>query len=203
MQKKKWSIPIWLLWTILTSISFGIGIVAVNEFLRLDTDTYLYLFFVELAVIGLFPSIGQWLFLQKQIKKSWLWMPATALGLPLGFFLFYAISLAFSLIVGILFPNSSIDLYSINGFDLFSPIGLFVTGLIIGILQWLSIGNEMKNSLKWGLISALSWGGTFLFIPLFLSLNSFTLGSAAGLIIGLISGTFVETIIIDSKKKVA
>ena len=203
MQKKKWSIPIWLLWTILTSISFGIGIVAVNEFLRLDTDTYLYLFFVELAVIGLFPSIGQWLFLQKQIKKSWLWMPATALGLPLGFFLFYAISLAFSLIVGILFPNSSIDLYSINGFDLFSPIGLFVTGLIIGILQWLSIGNEMKNSLKWGLISALSWGGTFLFILLFLSLNSFTLGSAAGLIIGLISGTFVETIIIDSKKQVA
>jgi hypothetical protein len=161
-------------------VGFGIGFTVV-AILSLNPDVYYFHYLIELGILGLFASLGQWLVLQSRLQKVWLWLPVTTLGLPLGFFL--------SDIVSIIFP---IDFLAY-------PI---VAGLLIGSLQWRVIHKSMTKSSRWILVSVLSWGIAFS-VGQYISssLESFALGIVTGLIIGAISGGFVESRLINVEDK--
>ena len=125
-------------------------------------------------------GVGQWVLLHSRVKNMWRWIPATALGLPAGI------------------------LFGFCGGTFFMSI---TVGLLTSIIQWLAIRKNLDGSLRWILISTISWAsGMTIALYLvqnylgdidFLTGNYSKIGLITGIIIGVISGGFVESAIID------
>ncbi|MCP4140920.1 MAG: hypothetical protein GY755_11650 [Chloroflexi bacterium] len=99
-------------------------------------------------VAGLINGIGQWVILKKYFSREniFLWMPLTAIGLPVG----YAFGFLFPAIVGSLPHHIPTDwIWIIDG---------SIAGAFVGVLQWLVIRNKVNISFLWIPISAIVWG---------------------------------------------
>ena len=179
----------WFLWLLVTSIGSVIGFTIGAKMSAL----------VASPLAGLCIGFGQLVILGSTLKGVWRWASATAIGLPLG----YSIG------------GSVIDLL----FAPFSPyawvqvaLAASIAGLFIGLLQWLALGRKWKDALRWMLVSALSWGigitATFSFIDdryllnIYLGYLSAPIGGLfLGVFVGIISGVFVESILMQTEHK--
>src|SRR5688572_28646019 len=78
----------WLLWLLVSCIGSAIGFTLGNLATISGPDYYFPLYLlVEISLVGLLIGFGQWMILRTKLKRSWLWIPATTIGLPLGFFI--------------------------------------------------------------------------------------------------------------------
>jgi hypothetical protein len=142
----------------------------------------------------LFIGFGQWGLLRKKLIKTGRWILATTFGLPIGFFLGFML-LAFS-------PDFYVT-------DWVATWVISITaGSFTGILQWRALHSKMTGSLPWVLVSALGWA-IAINLSGFLFTNSLSgsdiwylsapaLGILVGAVVGIISGAFVETSIIQT-----
>src|SRR5688572_5428728 len=189
----------WFLWALVTSIGSAIGFTFAGRFEGLFDDYYLRLFLlVEIAMGGLWISLGQWMILRMKLIATWGWIPATAIGLPVGFFVGSWIN---ELLPGSIFANEWVETYVMAS----------AAGIFAGIFQWLASQRKLKSSLKWILVSALSWGigittTGFIFDTYFSNIDFGylffpILGMFMGTIVGIISGTFVESALIQIEHK--
>ena len=132
----------------------------------------------------------------KLLAKARGWVSATAIGLPLGFFIGFWVS---RFLLGPLFFNEWIQLCFMAS----------IAGMFTGILQWLALHRKLVNSLRWILTSTFSWGvgftatdvlfDTYLSKVEFGSLFMPILGMSIGTLVGMISGAFVEPMLIQSE----
>jgi hypothetical protein len=189
----------WFLWVLVTSVGSAIGVTFAGRFEGLFDDYSLQLFFlVEIALGGLLISFGQWMILRTKRTGTWGWIPATAIGLPVGFFVGFWIN---EFLPGSLIANKWIQTYVMAS----------VAGIFAGTLQWIALQRKLKNSLKWILVSTLSWGIgitiTGFIFETYLSnidlgyLFAPILGMFIGIIVGIISGAFAESALIRMEHK--
>jgi hypothetical protein len=186
---------IWFSWAFITSISAALGF-ALGAYLMVvfHSDDSPLLVFALLVISGLFIGFGQWGLLRKKLIKTGRWILATTFGLPIGFFLGFML-LAFS-------PDFYVT-------DWVATWVISITaGSFTGILQWRALHSKMTGSLPWVLVSALGWA-IAINLSGFLFTNSLSgsdiwylsapaLGILVGAVVGIISGAFVETSIIQT-----
>ncbi len=143
---------------------------------------------------GLLIGIGQWAILRTRLHKTWLWIPATAVGIPLG------------LVIGVIdlsVLSLTIDFqYAWIGFLLMASLA----GTIIGGLQWLALYRSLDGASRWVFVSVLSWGiGITLALYIFSAYYDGGLdlgfGILIGAVVGAISGAFVESTLINPDLK--
>lgn len=186
------------LWAFGSAVGLAIGL-AISA--RLGTgssrDYYLPLFiFIEIFLGSLLMGVGQWMILRTKLKRSWGWIPATTIGLSLGLFIGFFVSDLF--------------LYNLNGWvQLCIMSG--ISGIFTGILQWLALQRKWKGALKWTLVSTLSWSigitATGFIFDSYLSRFEFgylfapILGLFIGTFVGIISGIFVESTLIQTNQR--
>ncbi|MBT7992010.1 MAG: hypothetical protein HN769_19305 [Anaerolineae bacterium] len=110
--------------------------------------SFLLMFPAGYFVAGLISGIGQWIILKKYFSREniFLWMPLTAIGLPVG----YAFGFLFFDFTGPLLRNISTDWTWI--------ILASIAGAFVGVLQWLVIRSKVNISFLWIPISAIVWG---------------------------------------------
>ncbi|MBI5352341.1 MAG: hypothetical protein HZB50_06845 [Chloroflexi bacterium] len=155
-------------------------------------------------LVGLFMGFGQWVVLNTKIKKSHGWILATLFGFFVGSFISFFI---FAFVEGIL---SNLGIYDYDGW--IQMIGTFMgAGMFTGVCQWVSLKGRIAGSLKWSLVTGVSFVIGILSISLvpfsfsFFStinpiawINPFIIFS---ILIALISGYFVEPLIIYPEVK--
>ena len=149
--------------------------------LSLYSDEYYSHFLVELAILGFFTSLGQWILLHKKLRNAWLWVLATTLGFIFGYDSYRFILPVYEIYI-LLYPIS---------------IGLFV-----GIFQSLVIRRNIKISLQWIVVSVVSWNFAFQIVLPFIHMKTdgFVMGAVTGFVIGAISGLFVDFIPTEVEK---
>ncbi len=186
----------WLLWMLATSISsvigFAVGGILVQFF---DNREFALSLLAFLTVWGLVIGVGQWMILRTKLTKAWGWIPATAIGLPSGLFFGYWV------IYNLLGPSFRNENEMLPAF-----LTSTIAGITTGTLQWFVLRGTIKKSLRWILVSTISWGlgiaalsfiGDFLvaigtkanFIYLYILLGAILTGG----IPGAIGGTFIES----------
>ena len=185
----------WLRWSLHTSVGSGLGFFIVFV-LSLDPDRNFSHYLAELAIIGLFTSLGQWIILRTHLRYAWLWIPATMLGLALGQ---DAVIVPIYAIYALIFPIS--------------------VGLFVGVFQSLVMRRSIKDSLVWIIVSTLGWGLAYrIVVPEFyMKLSNFFfeffsgapagdlffgffLGVLIGLMIGAITGLFIGIILTEARR---
>jgi len=144
---------------------------------------------------GLLIGIGQWAILRTKLQRTWLWIPATAIGIPLGLLIGTIDFIAIEWTVD--FPYLWTSYFFIAG----------VAGAITGVLQWLALYRKLEGSSRWTFISAVSWGigvtATFYFFDTHGSSIDFEFGNQIGrgiligILVGAISGAFVESMLVN------
>lgn len=184
------SILLWILWVLLSVVGLSIGLTIGLNLMGADWTYRPFFILIGLAIGGLLTGVGQWLLLRRRVETTGKWILATLLGLPLGFFIGFWVSM-----------------FWVNSFIISTVAGTFT-----GALQWFSIHKTLKGSIKWVLVSALSWGlgvtgASFIFesyrdtIRFDFGYGNYTsLGIMIGLIAGAISGIFVESTLITSEQ---
>ncbi len=150
--------------------------------------------FALLILSGLFIGFGQWIILRTRVVKSGKWMLATTLGLPLGFF------------CGFMVVAFSPDFYVTDWVATW--VISIVAGSIMGALQWRALHSKLTGSLPWIVASALGWGiainlSGFLFLTSLFDATLWyvsipLLGLLIGAVVGIISGAFVETSVLQA-----
>jgi len=135
-----------------------------------------------LLLTGLFMGFGEWVVINTKIKKSHNWILATLIGFALGSFISFLIFSLISVIVG----------------KWIQMIGsLAGAGLFTGICQWVSLKRKITTSLRWSLVMASSFAigmGLNSLIDYSSRATSFIIFSIT---VGLISGIFVESLIVQ------
>jgi hypothetical protein len=161
-------------------IGSGVGFMIVN-ILSLYSDEYYSQFLIELAILGFFTSLGQWIFLCTKLHLAWLWMPATTVGFILGYDAYKFI----------------LPIYEI--YILIYPISI---GLFVGLFQILVIRKDMKASLGWIVVSVMSWDIAYKIVLSLIHMSTigFPMGAITGLFIGTVSGLFLDLIRIKPEK---
>jgi hypothetical protein len=182
----------WFSWILVTSIGAALGLSLGSLLFVLFGDDSVLVILGFLAIAGLRIGYGQWRLLRTKLTKSSGWVAATAVGLSFGVVLGYSL-LAMS-------PHLFISHWAENW------VIAITGGTFTGFLQWRASHSKFTGSAAWLLVSVLGWGmalnvSTFLvadilsygdleylFVPI--------LGLLIGAAVGMISGAFVETIII-------
>ena len=195
---------LWVSWIIVTSmgmslgLSFGFALVRVfNDNFAYKYETLFLLFLITLG--GLFIGLGQYFILRTKLRNVWLWVPATTIGLPLGFFInFWAIDFSLRFI----------------SFDdwVYTFLWSSFTGIFLGLLQGVSLHRTSTFLFRWVIVTGLSWGLSMTFIGgIFVSylqsiefipygfLYWMIVGSCIGIVVGAINGAFVETTFFNYK----
>jgi len=135
-----------------------------------------------LLLTGLFMGFGEWVVINTKIKKAHNWILATLIGFALGSFISFLIFSLISVIVG----------------KWIQMIGsLAGAGLFTGICQWVSLKRKITTSLRWSLVMASSFAigmGLNSLIDYSSRATSFIIFSIT---VGLISGIFVESLIVQ------
>lgn len=186
---------IWFSWALVTSISAAMGFALGGYPMVLSHNNHSPLVVFALLVIsGLCIGFGQWRLLRTKLVKTGRWMLATAFGLPLGFF------------CGFLLVASSPDFYVTDWVATW--IISIVAGSITGALQWRALHGRLTGSFLWILASALGWGIAINLSGLLFNTSSSNsnlsyisaplLGILIGAVVGIISGAFVETSLIQT-----
>lgn len=173
------SILLWILW-------FGVTVFGLTGGMEIGislmTDYWLRPLYILMGfgISGLIIGFGQWLLLRSRISHMWRWIPATAIGLPLGI------------------------LFGFFGGTLFMSI---TAGLFTSTFQWVAIRKKLNGSFRWIMVSTISWGTgmtvalylfeTYLRNADFLFGNYSKIGLLTGVIVGAISGCFVESMLIN------
>jgi len=149
-------------------------------------------------VIGLVSGIGQWAVLRNYFNGDdiFLWIPLTAIGLPVGFILgtiaYFNEEQLFDKI-----SNSWVGSY---GWSSTTTIAC-VAGAFLGILQWFVIRKKLKGSLWWIPISSLIWGiGTTIIVEHIYIKSDFENGIILGGIVGAISGITMILMLASTKE---
>jgi len=149
--------------------------------LSLYSDEYYSQFLAELAILGVFTSLGQWIFLHTKLRRAWLWIPATTVGFILGYDAYKFI----------------LPIYEI--YILIYPISI---GLFVGLFQSFVIRNNIKTSLGWIAVSVVSWDIAYKVGLSLIHMRTigFPMGAITGLFIGAVSGLFIDFVLIKSEK---
>ena len=179
-------------------LSFGYALVRVsNDNFAYEYETLYLLFLITLG--GLFIGLGQYFILRAKFRNGWLWVPATTIGLPLGFFL------------GFQTIDFSLRFVSVDDW-LYSFLWSSFTGMFLGLLQGVSLHRTSTYLLRWVIVTGLSWGlsmtimgGVFAsylqsieFIP-YGFLYWMIVGLFIGMGVGAINGAYVETTFFNYK----
>jgi len=139
-----------------------------------------------LLLTGLFMGFGEWVVINTKIKKAHNWILATLIGFALGSFISFLIFSLISVIVG----------------KWIQMIGsLAGAGLFTGICQWVSLKRKITTSLRWSLVMASSFAigmGLNSLIDYSSRATSFIIFSIT---VGLISGIFVESLIVQPENQ--
>ncbi len=224
---KKPSTSFFLLWIFIVSISTLAAVLLGSKLIGVlwnDNVPYGNFNFEEevlfqIFLIGLFMGFGEWVVLNIKFKKvhnqiSYYWFPATFIGLPVGCVISFFICIVAS---NILQP---IGHYYYKIFEFISLIIFgfafpFMSGAIVGTLQWLSLKREFKKSLKWELASGHKWslvsGSSFALSILliavlpqgFIKEHSIITGILRVIALGsmpAISGFFIEDVVVYEAK---
>lgn len=192
----------WLLWILATCISSAVGF-ALNPILSKFFDDYQFALWALTFLImeGLIIGIGQWIILRTKLKKAWGWILATTVGLPSGIFLG---GWATYRLFGAAFSN---ERELLAGF-LISTIA----GTVLGALQWLTLSRKPNRSLRWILVSAVSWGFGITVLSVaadfmidngidFEYLDTPLMAILISVFTGTISGAFVESTLIQTESR--
>jgi len=183
------AILFWITWVLISVVGLSIGLAIGLNLMGADWTYRPFFILIGFAIGGLLTGVGQWLLLRRRVKATGKWILATLLGLPLGFFIGFWVSM-----------------FWLNSFTIATVAGTFT-----GALQWFSMHKTLKGSIKWVLVSALSWGlgvtgASFIFESYRDTIkfnfgygNYASLGIMIGLIVGAISGIFVESTLVTSK----
>ncbi len=181
---------IWLLWAFDTTISSALGL-TLGERLIVSSGDPLLRVPALLVTSGLFIGVGQWMILRTRFTKAGGWILATVIGLTFGF------------LVGLWVLDQ------LSGNLLAVEMWVIVGSMLTGTLQWYALQKKMSGSLKWILTSVLSWGiainlTAFIFETYFTALSLGVLyfpvfGILIGAFVGIISGAFVETSILETR----
>jgi hypothetical protein len=195
----------WFLWTIVTAIGstvgFPLGYVIGDYFFPdltvVNNGLKIPFLLIVITTFGLVIGFGQWTTFRARLEKSWVWIPITSIGFPLGFIIGF---LAHEIIYGYVFEWAS---------PFIMPS---VAGMFIGSLQCLALSRKLKTSFMWILISGLSWGivlnqetdkyiNDFIITPYIQTTNLQlpVYGFLIGLVVGTISGIFVESVLINPR----
>jgi hypothetical protein len=201
-------IPVWLAWAVMTSLGSAAGFAIIWGLRDLfPWDTYglfglVGLIFVSGALIG----FGQWLILRRRFRTVWLWIPATAVVFPVGFF-------AGALVVPFFVPAAWALNVPRTGLALAGIAWFCIPGLFLGVFQWLCLRRGLGGMWKWILASILSWGlgisVPWYVIVTYTSSDAYTsaalfvgLGFFIGIIAGAISGAFVSNVVFTAAHRV-
>jgi hypothetical protein len=109
------------------------------------------------VVIGIALGVLQFFVLQHRLRRAWRWIPATILGWWLG-----------AVIVTFLLPSSM---------DFLAGV---ITGLSLGVAQWLVLRRELAWSAWWIVVNIVAWTTGYALLPGVL---------LTGVMAGLITGT--------------
>jgi len=143
-------IPIaWLIsWAVISQIERVVGgTIEVAGRMRITEDFLFGYLFVPL--LGLLTGLLQYLLLRRYLPRIGWWIPATALGLPLGIAVVY---LGYAIWPIVLSANST-----------WSVALLFVSvGATTGLAQWLVLRQRVSRAGWWVLASVLGWGAVLL-----------------------------------------
>jgi hypothetical protein len=199
----KSSNSLWFSWALVTSIASTIGFplgVFIGDYFFPDqyyVEQKILSLLTVIVISGLVIGFGQWTIIRTKLKRSWMWIPATAIGLPLGFF------------IGFFVKDFLIKYVFEWALPFIMPI---VGGVFIGMLQCLALSRKLNASFKWILVSGLSWGivlnqvlnnffGAFIVNSYIQNtyLQLLVYGFLIGITIGTISGVFIESIFINPK----
>ncbi|MCE9647328.1 MAG: hypothetical protein K8S20_15130 [Chloroflexi bacterium] len=210
LKIKKHISSFFLLWLTVVTISIGVAILLASllgEFLynrngmsySASNDGFLGDILSLIILIGLFMGLGQWIVISTKIKKAYNWILATLVGFSVGSFFSFII---FSIVGEMLpIPNKHyiiIELIQMMG-------SLMGAGMFTGACQWVSLKRKLAHSLKWSLVSGLSF--VIGILPMFF-VQGYTVNYpivrvisiivSVGLV-AIISGYFAEPLIIHPK----
>ncbi len=150
-------------------------------------------------VVGLITGVSQWIILRNYLTRDglFLWVPLTAIGLPLGFIL----GALYSVWTDPTHVKSANHWLAHYGWSSTTTIAC-IAGAFLGILQWLIIRNKVKGSLWWIPISSLAWGiGTTIAVDYLYTKYVFENGIILGMIVGVITGLVIVFLINTPKTK--
>lgn len=185
---------VWLSWSLFTFISATVGTsLGAIPLVLLPNDDSPFFTFTLLVTSGFFIGLAQWLVLRTKLLKAGQWILATTIGLPFGFFsggLTLALMPDFPRIIWVR-----------------ATVVAVIGGTITGILQLRALHSKLPSSFLWLLASGLSWGialclSAFIY-ETFLSNLEFRyffvpfLSMVIGTVVGIISGAFVKTTLIQ------
>ena len=167
-----------LSWIIVTAISWVIGLSV-----RISDYRPFYILILGWLIGGLLSGVGQWVLLHRRMKKTtWGWIPATALGIPFGYF----IANRFQEFLYTVFVDNW------TFWRAFLVISI-VTGFCRGVLQWLVLFRRFPSPI-WLMFSSLSLIAILIFQPRINSQLFFVWGLHNWVISVLISGGLSGTI---------
>jgi hypothetical protein len=199
-ETRKTHIKTFLLWFPLVSISIYIGLLLsspLGEFLHnlrgvapsASDDGFVEGNLALLFLVGLLMGVSQWLVINTRLKNVRNWISATLIGFSVSGFTFYMLAVLLASILSIF----DVGYYPVDQWAQVSAV--MVAGMFTGAFQWLSLKRQLAGSIKWSLITGLSFSiGAILGVlfsreqsmsPIFFSLG-----------FGFISGIFVEPLII-------
>ncbi len=147
--------------------------------------------------ISLISGVGQWVILKKYFRRKgnlFLWIPLTAIGLPVGFafgylFLDYVGPLLHNISNGWLFPYDGVHSITVTS----------IAGAFLGVLQWFIIRRKVIISVLWIPISALAWGIHNMKLHQIYMKPVVEVGTMLGVIAGLISGITITLMLLNTE----
>jgi hypothetical protein len=195
---------LWVSWIIVTSIGMALGLSIGFALVRVFGDNFAYqsetLFLLFLITLGgLFIGLGQCFILRTKLRNVWLWVPATTIGLPLGFFTSFWTN------------EFLLNFISIDDWAYSFLLSSF-TGMFLGLLQGVSLHRNSTYLFRWVIITGLSWGLSMVIIgDIFVSylqsiefipygfLYWMIVGLFIGMVVGVINGAYVEITLFNYK----
>lgn len=194
-----------LLWSVLVAISTIVGF-ALAQFLagkffnQRDYDDYDFAIalFLYILVIGFFIGTSQWIVLKIQLRKIWRWVPATAIGYPMGVF----VSLFILSMLENKFARLGEQFYDV--YTKIKPFAIFMlTGMFTGAMQWFALGRKLTTSIKWVLVSGLGFmlGCLFILVPDNVHHTNRLVGIMGVIGFGLLTGVFASLLVVSPEMK--
>lgn len=178
-----------LLWLLVTGLGLAAGL-GIAFWLETEEDYIPIFLMLGFLIGGALMGLGQWALLQTQEKSSWLWIPATALGITLGLSMGILVS---DFIVPVIIKDPDWSYFIVTA---------LIAGAVTGAFQWLFTGRKVVNA-KWIFVSAIGFLGLVISFPntenpiyAFVDAESWALdvvlfGSLFGIFTGTVTALFI------------
>lgn len=149
-------ITLWVLWVTATGAGYALGQVVGFGGVTGENDAIIAFFPIFLAVEGTLAGAAQWLILRRKLKQTIWWVPATGLGMSVGWLVAWLsldpILRALSPLVG----ETNLEYWRISG--LTSSFVWALMGAVIGLSQWVVLTGKVRGAGWWIITSLLAWG---------------------------------------------